>query len=173
GDVLLLDLETTGLDSTPLFLIGALTLEEDGLVARQFFARHYGEEPAAIALFLESAAEKRLLVTFNGKSFDVPFLRMRAAVNRVPYAMRPAHLDLLHECRRAWRQGLPNCKLQTLERHVCGRQRHGDIPGSEIPEAYHEFVRTQDAAQMVQVVEHNLLDLVTMAELLVKLPERG
>jgi len=69
-----------------------------------------------------------------------------------------------------WGGGLPNCKLQTLESHLCQRVRHGDIPGSEIPDAYHAYVRTQDAWQMVQVLHHNLLDLVTLADLMVRLP---
>ena len=81
-------------------------------------------------------------------------------------SLRHPHLDLLGESRRAWRGGLPNCKLQTLEYHICHRTRTDDIPGHLIPEAYHSYVRTGDAAEMIQVIEHNLLDLVTMVDLL-------
>jgi len=170
-DVLFLDLETTGLGVTPLFLIGALSWQDGDLVARQYLARHYGEEAAATALFMNLAHNKRLLISFNGKSFDWPFLRLRAAVNTVPCLLSCPHFDLLHEARRIWRGRLPNCKLQTLEQHVCGRPpRAGDIPGADIPQAYHDFVRTGNAAQMAQIIHHNLLDLVTMAELMVLLP---
>jgi uncharacterized protein len=79
------------------------------------------------------------------------------------------HLDLLGESRRAWGRRLPNCKLQTLEHRICGRLREDDIPGHLIPEAYHEYVRTGDARQMLGVLHHNLLDLVTMADLLARL----
>lgn len=169
-DLIFLDLETTGLESTPLFLIGTMSWEDDGLVVRQFFARHYGEERAAISLFLDSAADKKLLVSFNGKTYDWPYLRMRAMATGVPFDIALPHLDLLHEARRAWKDVLPDCKLQTLESHICGRPvRDGDIPGSEIPDAYHEYVRTGNAAQMLTVLEHNFLDLVTLADLLVRL----
>jgi uncharacterized protein YprB with RNaseH-like and TPR domain len=171
-DVLFMDLETTGLGTTPLFLIGSMAWEGGDLVVRQYFARDYSEEAATISLFVEFAVEKRLLVTFNGKSFDLPYLRVRAAATGVRCGMAQVHFDLLHECRRVWRRKLPDCKLQTLERRICGRRRHLDIPGEEIPAAYHEFVRTGNAAVMVEVLRHNFLDLVTLAELMVRLPAR-
>ena len=164
-----MDIETTGLASSPLFLIGAMLWCDGGLVIRQFFARDYSEEAAAIAAFHDLLAPRRALVTFNGKSFDMPFIRARAAATGAPLAVEPCHLDLLHMSRRVWRGRLPDCRLQTLERHVCGRQRHDDLPGSEIPDAYHAFVHTGDAWQMVDALKHNRLDLLTLADLLVRL----
>lgn len=176
SEIVLFDIETTGLANAPLFLVGMLGWHEGELVARQYLARHYGEEAGVTALFVEEALRRRVLVSFNGKTFDLPTLRVRAAVHRVPWPARePAHFDLLHESRRVWRDVLPNCRLQTLEQHVCGRPpRCGDIPGSEIPAAYHRFVHTADAGQLQLIVQHNLLDLVTLAELMLRLPaERG
>jgi uncharacterized protein YprB with RNaseH-like and TPR domain len=169
-DLVFLDLETTGLGSTPLFLIGAMKWEESGLVVRQYFARSYAEERAVLERFLADVADQPLLVSFNGKSFDLPYVRVRSAATGVPFRIAPAHLDLLHVSRRIWRGRLPDCKLQTLERAVCGRMRAGDIPGSEIPQAYHDFVRTGDARQMVTCLHHNLLDLVTLADLMTRMP---
>jgi uncharacterized protein YprB with RNaseH-like and TPR domain len=170
-EVLFVDLETTGLAHSPLFLIGVMLWDGDDFVIRQYLARHYGEEAAVTALFLDLACDKRLFVSFNGKSFDLPYVRTRAAACGIPCTLGAAHLDLLHECRRAWKGTLPNCKLQTLEQHICGRPpRVGDIPGAEIPDAYHAFVRTGHAGQMAQIVRHNLMDLVTLAELMLKLP---
>ena len=108
-------------------------------------------------------------MSFNGKSFDVPYLRARAAACGIPYTVALAHFDLLHTARRLWRGTLPNCRLQTLERHLCARTRSNDIPGADIPDAYHDYVRTGNAAQMVQIIEHNRLDLVTLAELMTRL----
>jgi uncharacterized protein YprB with RNaseH-like and TPR domain len=71
------------------------------------------------------------------------------------------------ESRRRWRADVPNCRLQTLERALCGRQRVGDIPDWQIPGAYHRFVATGDARQMGDVLHHNPLDLLTMAQLVV------
>jgi len=172
-DLIFFDLETTGLSSSPLFLIGTMVWEDGGLVTRQYFARDYSQEGPAVAAFLESAVGRKLLVSFNGKSFDLPFVRARAAVNGLRCELEAAHLDLLHTSRRIWGRQLPDCKLQTLESRICGRQRHGDIPGHLIPDAYHEYVRTENACQMAAVLEHNFLDLVTLADLIVHIHRVG
>jgi len=168
-DVIFLDLETTGLGTAPLFLIGTLSWEAGQPVVRQYLARDYAEERPAIALFFDHLAPKKLLVTFNGKSYDWPFVRTRAVYHRLPPALERAHFDLLHPARRTWGGMLPDCRLATLESYICGRHRQGDIPGAEIPDAYHAFVRTKNAAQIVQILKHNLHDLITMADLVVQL----
>lgn len=170
-DFIFMDIETTGLGNSPLFLIGVMIWDADGFEIRQYLARNYAEEATVISLFLDICADRDLLVTFNGKSYDCPYIRTRAIANGIPFTLEPAHFDMLHECRRIWKDDLPDCKLQTLETHICGRPRYGDIPGSEIPEAYHAYVRTEDAWQIVEVLKHNLLDLVTMADLMTRFPE--
>ena len=168
-DVILLDLETTGLSSSPLFLVGTATTEGDTVVVRQYLARTYAEERSVISAFAESAGDKRALVSFNGKSFDVPYLRARAAATRVETPIPGVHLDLLHAARRTYRGTLPDCRLQTLEKHVCLRRRVDDIDGARIGEAYHHFVRTGNAADMVRILKHNAWDLVTLLELLLRM----
>ncbi|MEI7833145.1 MAG: ribonuclease H-like domain-containing protein [bacterium] len=170
-ELLFLDLETTGLGQTPLFLIGTMSWEQDNFVVRQFLARDYREEAAVLQLFLDMAAEKRLLITFNGKSFDLPMVYQRSEKHSIPCALHSHHFDLLHESRRAWRDQLPNCQLQTLEKHICGHPpRSGDIPSELIPAAYKKFMTNGNAIELAQIMSHNLRDLLTMAELLLKLP---
>lgn len=167
-DLIFMDIETTGLGSATLFLIGVMAWNQDGLVVRQYLARNYAEEAAVIGLFADDCSTRRLLITFNGKSFDLPFIRNRALVTGVPFAAELRHFDLLHESRRVWKEVLPNCKLQTLERFVCKRLRHGDIPGDQIADAYHAYVRSKDARDVVTILKHNLLDLVTLADLIIR-----
>ncbi|HEY3320605.1 MAG TPA: ribonuclease H-like domain-containing protein [Planctomycetota bacterium] len=168
-DLLFVDLETAGLASAPLFLIGTLCWENAAWVLRQYLCRDYSEERCVLALFMELAAKRKVLVSFNGKSFDVPFVRMRAAANGVPCCLDHFHLDLLHAARRVWKGRLPDCRLQTLERHVCGRLRGEDIPSHQIPDVYHAFVRTGNARQLSAVIRHNRFDLITLADLLVRI----
>ncbi|HET6387179.1 MAG TPA: ribonuclease H-like domain-containing protein [Armatimonadota bacterium] len=168
-DLLFLDLETTSLSGAPLFLIGTLQWEERGLIARQYLARGFEEEVAAIAAFAAAIPRFRAMVTFNGKSFDAPYLRQRASATGVRLRCPRAHLDLLIPARQRYSGSLPNCRLQTLEHHLCGRKREGDIPGRDIPAAYHQYVATGDATRIAVILEHNLLDLITMVDLLDRL----
>lgn len=167
-DLLYVDIETTGLSAgTPLFLVGALTFSEGSLRVRQLLARDYTEEVALLDYFSGLLEGARVMVSFNGKSFDLPYIRDRSVFHGIPFHLYQAHIDLLHEARRRWRKRLPNCKLQTLERYICKRMRYDDIPGAEIPDAYHRFVRSGNAVQMREILHHNALDLITMAEVLV------
>lgn len=163
---LFLDLETGGLASSPVFLAGTMHWNGQDFVLRQYFARHYGEEATLIGALAEQARDFEFLVTFNGKSYDAPFLRGRALVHGVPIRLPRRHLDLLHPSRRRWAGQFRDCKLQTLETHVCKRRRWGDVPSEEVPGLYHDFVRRGDAYRLVPVFHHNLLDVITMAEIL-------
>lgn len=163
---LFLDLETGGLSSSPVFLAGTMRWNGEDFVLRQLFARHYGEEAALLEALAAMMPEFHTLVTFNGKSYDLPFLTQRAILHGVRIHPPPAHLDLLHLARRRWKHDLSDCRLQTLERFVCRRMRWGDVPGEEVPGLYHDFVRRGDPYRLIPVFHHNLLDVITMAEIL-------
>ena len=172
-DVLFMDLETCGFSGSCVFLAGLMTCEDGELVFEQHFARNYAEEAGILTAFAERLSRYRVLVTFNGKAYDMNMIKERSAFHGVdlpivdgpPDNRMPPHLDLLHEARRRWKGVLPNCRLQTLESFLCQRVRHGDIPGSAIPDAYHHFVESDDARQIRDILHHNLLDLLTMAQL--------
>jgi len=167
--VLFLDLETGGFSSSPVFLAGTMHWNGSDFVLRQYFARHYGEERTLLRAVAEAARRFAFLVTFNGKSYDAPFLRDRARVHGVPLLLPGRHLDLLHLARRRWRRKLANCRLQTLELYVCRRRRSGDVRSEEVPGLYHDFVRRGDPYRLIPVFHHNLLDVITMHELLTAL----
>jgi hypothetical protein len=107
------------------------------------------------------------LVTFNGKSFDAPMLETRYLFHRLesPCGVRP-HVDLLHPARRFWSSGVEaGCSLRVLEHQVLGVRRAGDVPGFEIPRRYFQFVRTADARPLAAILDHNRLDLLSLAGL--------
>lgn len=162
----LIDTETTGLHGRPLFLVGAARLRGGEMVVTQYFARDYAEEPAVLAALGELLGEVGLLVSFNGKAFDWPFVRDRMVYHRLRCSASFSHVDLLHLSRRRWRTRLPDCRLQTLERYLCRRWRSGDIAGAEIPQRYHDWVRRRDPRLVAPIFHHNRLDLITMVELL-------
>jgi uncharacterized protein YprB with RNaseH-like and TPR domain len=164
--LLYMDLETCGLASVPLFLVGTMRVVEDDFEVTQLFARNYSEEKGVLWQVREIAAGVEGIITFNGKAFDVPFLRDRMAFHKLEFSPPRVHYDLLHDARRRWGRSLPNCRLQTLEVLICRKNRSGDIPGSEIPGLYHEYVRTGEIGPLIPVFKHNAMDLLTMAELL-------
>lgn len=169
---LLMDLETCGLAGSSLFLIGVLREIEGRLAVELLLARTYAEEQAVLASFWQLAEQHRVLMTFNGKSFDWPMVVDRANRYRMFVGHKPPqmlHVDLLHHSRRRWSKQLPDCKLQTLERHICGRGRTGDIPGSQIPAAYQRYVTAKVHDEMDAILMHNAIDLVTLLDLAMRL----
>ena len=169
--LLFLDLETTGFSSTPLFLAGTV-FERDGLMrSLQYLARDYSEERVLLGLLDELMGRFDTCVTFNGKSFDMPYIRDRAKYHGVSLGASPEQYDLLHVARRRWKERLPDCRLVTLETHILGRHRVGDVPGWEVPCIYHDFVHTKDARRLRGVLRHNLIDCISMAQLFIRLAE--
>lgn len=173
-DLLFCDIETTGLSSSaPLFLIGTMRFIEGELRVQLLLARDFDEERNILSA-LATQTRAKTLITFNGKSFDWPYIEGRASRWKVPLPELGSHFDLLFAARRRWRSSFPNCRLQTLEMGVCGRGRDGDIPSAQIPARYHQYLDVRRASGegahlLVPVLFHNALDVLTMAELLCRL----
>jgi len=166
---LFLDTETTGLaggTGTYPFLVGLAWWEGSGLEVEQLFMREYSEERSVLAALAERMAERPVLVTFNGKSFDWPLLETRYRMARtIPPPASRAHLDFLHPARNLWRLRLGSVRLSQLERHVMGWDRGADIASELIPGIYLDFVRRGRAEPLVPVFQHNQMDLCGLAGL--------
>jgi uncharacterized protein len=169
GQWLFLDTETTGLaggSGTYAFLVGLAWWEADGFVVEQYFMRHHGEEPSLLLEVLDRLIQRRILVTFNGKSFDWPLLQTRYQMTRVGALPSPlAHLDLLHPARRLWRLDLESVALAQLEKHVLRLDRGQDIPSETIPQRYFDFLRGGSPEAIAEVFRHNQMDLCGLAQL--------
>ncbi|MGE3908784.1 MAG: ribonuclease H-like domain-containing protein [Chloroflexota bacterium] len=171
--IVFLDTETTGLaggTGTYAFMVGLAYFRGERLLVRQYFMRHHAEEPAMLAALSQVLGQHEAIVTFNGKSFDVPLLLTRYTANRQPHAVPAApHLDLLHPARRFWREQLEACNLGTLERAILGHHRGADVPGWMIPDLYFRYLRGGDPGLMAMVFEHNLHDLLSLVALVCRL----
>jgi uncharacterized protein len=174
--LLFLDIETTGLAGgagTQAFLVGCAVVVDDELLIRQFLLPGFEHERALLAHLRDWTLPHGTLVSFNGRTFDVPLIETRYLFHRLdcPLADAP-HIDMLHASRRLWKErpsvaGPPldddSCKLSVLERHLAGVHRIGDVPGFELPSRFFRFVRTGDAAPLAAVLEHNRIDLLSLA----------
>jgi uncharacterized protein YprB with RNaseH-like and TPR domain len=174
------DLETTGLSGgagTHAFLVGCGWFEHDGhFVTRQFLLTRFADERALLKAVASDLAQAGALVTFNGKSFDAPVLETRYLFHRLQWAAEGlAHVDILHPARRFWKPGIDGvsdaggCSLIALERRILGATRVGDVPGFEIPSRYFTFLRGGDPRPLAAVLEHNRLDLLSLAGLTARL----
>jgi uncharacterized protein YprB with RNaseH-like and TPR domain len=172
-DALYLDTETTGLHGgtgTVAFLVGlAFFTDADatasGLLVEQLLVKNLGEEAPVLARVGERLRAASMIVTFNGKSFDLPLLRTRFTMNRMEWPGERPHLDLLHVARRLHKARGIECRLTTIEREVLGFERVDDTPGSEVSSCYLRYLRTGDGFGLLGVVEHNAWDVVAMAAL--------
>ena len=181
--LLFFDLETTGLSGgagTYAFLVGFGFFDQDGFRTRQHFLRGYGGERALLdaveqEVSARQAAGRAVLVTYNGRSFDVPLIETRYQFNRMrsPFDGMP-HVDMLFPARRLWRRRPAlrlaslddppgSCSLTAIERDILGFRRQDDVPGWEIPSRYFGYARTGDARGLEAVFEHNRLDLLSLA----------
>ena len=170
---LFLDTETTGLShgaGTVAFLVGVGWVEGGELVIEQYMLREYADEPELIDRLARRMEGFDCVCTFNGKTFDMPLLEARFTMCRMRDRWREMeNLDLITPARRAWKLRLGSCRLCNLEAQILHRPREDDLPGSEVPARFFEFMKTGDEALLDDIVEHNRRDIATLSTLLVKL----
>lgn len=163
------DTETTGLvggTGTVTFLVGVGYFEGGVFRLDQCFMRDYDDEDAMLAFLAERFAQAETLVSFNGKSFDLPLLRTRFITNRVPCRLDGMmHFDLVHAARRFWKLRLRDCSLGNIEREILGVRRHGDVDSSRIPQLWLDYLHTRDARPLAPVFYHHKMDILSLVTL--------
>jgi uncharacterized protein YprB with RNaseH-like and TPR domain len=176
-EVLFIDTETTGLSGgvgTYVFLIGVAKYKGDILNFAQFFLQDPAHESSQLAALNEFISNAKLIVSYNGKSFDLPRIKTRYRLHGWPDPFAEIyHIDLLHIARRLWKAHLPGCTLGDLEHHLLGLQRDSiDIPGWQVSEHFYEYLRSGDPTPLKCVFYHNEIDVISLAALLEYISER-
>ncbi|MEX1378029.1 MAG: ribonuclease H-like domain-containing protein [Eubacteriales bacterium] len=165
-DIVFFDTETTGLGtgtSTAAFLIGTGYFQDEQFITRQFLMNDYHQESSMIENLNEILGNHKAVVSYNGKAYDSHIVNSRSILNRLPRMLdEKIHLDLLHSARRLYKRRLPSCSMSSIEQNILGVHRVGDIPGSEIPEIFFNYVKYKDDTMLKKVVEHNLQDIISM-----------
>lgn len=168
--MLFLDTETSGLaggTGTTAFVLGLATVRDDVLTVRQLLMTGFAGERALLEQLVATLRTHDCLVTFNGKSFDLPLLRARARLAGIAWSDESAHhLDLLHVTRRRLREGWPDCRLRTAEERALGYARTDDFPGADVPAAWQRWLQHGDATPLPRILDHNREDLLSLAGLL-------
>lgn len=172
-ELLFLDTETTGLaggTGTLPFLVGLARIEHDRLRLRQFFLTGFKGEQALLHEALPWYREAAHLVSFNGKSFDLPLITARYRLARLadPFGCH-GHLDLLYPTRTAFASRWPDCRLQTAEQRLLDFHRRDDLPGHLVAQVWFDFVRAGHFTQVPGILAHNRWDLVSLVALAARL----
>ncbi len=166
---LFMDIETLGLKSVPLILIGVSRVESKKIMVDQYLLRNLDDEISALEAFNSNVESDTIFVSFNGQTFDVPYIRDRLRHHGINNDLNRNHLDLMHFSRRAWKNQLPNCKLQTIEKHLFDFIREDDVPSSMVPSFYKTYLETGNIGPLIPIVEHNKEDVITLARILSRL----
>jgi hypothetical protein len=162
-----IDTETTGLSGgsgTLAFLVGLAVVTDEAIELTQLLLTKFCAEAALLSAFAACLTAEDRLVSYNGKSYDLPLLTSRFRMQALPPAFADLpHLDLLHPVRRLFANRWSDCRLLSVEQHLLGFTRAADLPGSEAPAAWFSYVREGHAAQLVKVVAHHQQDIVSLA----------
>jgi uncharacterized protein YprB with RNaseH-like and TPR domain len=169
-----IDIETLGLYYIhPVFLVGVLSFPNNQGIIKQFLARSFEEEKAILKETGTELSDTKVIASFNGRSFDLPYLRSRMKYHGLNEEMKAFHVDLLRPARKKYRGIYPNCRLITLEKELLNRERIDDIAGAEIAECYYRYLDTGDRSLINRILDHNAQDLLSMAKLLGILTKQG
>lgn len=168
-----IDTETTGLaggSGTLAFLIGVGFFKGNDFKILQYFISDYDKEAAALYSLGKLLEEFESIVTFNGKSYDIPLLEARYMLSRMESPFKKNfHLDLLAAARRLYKERLESVSLSSLESNLLSLKRDGDIPGFEIPSVYFRFLKDKNPYPLKPIFYHNQMDILSMVTLAISM----
>lgn len=160
-----LDVETTGLNAgvgTLVFVVGIASIRDNAIMLTQFFLHDPATETAFLLAVANYLRDFDQIVTFNGRRFDLPLLVGRFDLYRMSDPIPSQHVDLLFLARRIWARRLRKSNLSTLESRILGLGRVNDLPGSEAPGRYFDYLHERDIDGVMPVIDHNRQDLISM-----------
>ncbi len=171
--LLFLDTETTGLSGgagTVAFLVGLGYVRGRDFIVEQLLMRDYPDEAEMLGIIAERMQGFDAVCSFNGQRFDMPLLKARFTMCRMQDGWRDLpQLDLLYPARRTWKNRIGSCRLGRIEEIILGQGREHDLPGSEVPQRYFDYLHTGDAALLTGIIDHNRRDILTLGTLLAEL----
>ena len=156
------DIETTGLNSKycKVILVGILYIKNKKTIIKQFFASSQDKEKELLTEFINHIKDFKHHITFNGLTFDIPFLNSRLKKYDIDYVLdKSDDIDILRLV-KPYKENLSlsDCKLKTIEKYL-GIERADTISGKESVELYKEFENTQDIELKEKILLHNYEDI--------------
>jgi hypothetical protein len=167
-EFLFIDLETLGLYSGNIVILAGIIkpISNDKVNFYQFLLQSPKQESALLEEITKLFKKAKIIITFNGKSFDIPFLEYRLSYYGLPLPKIEFHLDLLHFARRNWGEILSDCSLTTIEDKILKTERKFDISSSLVPYFYKKYLSTRNKIYLFPIILHNRNDLISLLRLL-------
>ncbi|MDO5849975.1 MAG: ribonuclease H-like domain-containing protein, partial [Methanobacteriaceae archaeon] len=171
-----MDIETVGLSSNvPVILIGVAEINGKYIDAHLYQARNYHEEAAILESYFSHLDESSVHVTYNGSTFDIPFIKARANYYRMDKnkinLMNLTHFDLIKFTRALWKDKLENCKLTTIENYLNIPRDDDDVNGAYIADYYDTYLKENNIGPLMPILKHNCRDIISLASFLMRINE--
>lgn len=165
NDYAIVDIETLGLTYQPVILFGLGLPTDEGVEVHQILLADIDQEPAALLEFKRLFDGKRVLITYNGKRFDLPYIRRRYNFYGLSIDSPEMHYDLYQFVRSYWKDQLPDCSLDTVEEVKLQIDRPIDIPSALVPDFYQTYRSSSNPGPLIPILEHNRQDILSLANL--------
>lgn len=162
------DIETTGFSrqTARIYLIGTLEIKEDSNIFRQYLTETQADEKVLLKKFLDQIKNKDKLISFNGDSFDLPFIKARCDKYKIDCKILDnlQSLDLYKEIKaKSLFVNLENYKLKTIERYM-GIYREDLFSGGDLISLYYEYENGDKNLENILLL-HNEEDILNMPNL--------
>ncbi|TYB31041.1 MAG: hypothetical protein FXF47_06350 [Candidatus Mcinerneyibacterium aminivorans] len=169
SDLIFLDLETTSLSigaGNYPFLIGLGFFRNNDFILEQYLYTDVDSEES-ILMELKKIIENKIVVSYNGKCFDIPLIENRFTINRIDMSIKKPSMDLLYVMRRLFKYELDSFNLQNISRYLgINRNKLEDVEGYEIPQIFSEYVHFGRYERLKPVLYHNERDVFALAKML-------
>lgn len=186
-DLLFIDIETLGIYDSPIIIIGTGFYKDKKFEIHQYFARDL-EEEISICEHLrgEILPKFKCFVSYNGKSFDIPYIANRflyffdvnpmISEEETPYEKANTkfhHIDLYHGCRRIFKGIFESYSLTTMEEKLLDWKRENELPSSMVGLCYKKYTKNPKryVGLIKECIEHNYYDVYSMPLILKRLLE--
>lgn len=184
-DMLFLDIETLGLYDSPVIIVGIGFYKNKRFHIREFFARDLEEEIAIFEhLRTKILSNFKTFITFNGKTFDIPYIANRflyyfdenpmISEDDVPYETNNTkyhHIDLYHDCRRKYKGMFDKYTLTNMEEKLLKWKRDNELSSSLVSMCYKKYMNdpSRYIGLIKECIDHNFSDVYSMPLILKQL----
>lgn len=167
-DMVFVDIETTGFSAVKnhIYCIGCISQSASGYTFAQFFAESPSEERNILTAFFEYVKGQEISVTFNGSTFDLPFLQKRSQLLSIESTFfRMESIDLYKIAKSANHLlGLDSLKQKSIELFL-GIDRKDCFSGGELIQVYRQFLQNGGEERLHLLMLHNEEDVLNMVPL--------